>query len=540
MYAQVLPVDTLMRNGQRSNRINIAYMGDGYQTAELRTFHINAVTINNRLFSQSPYVEYRNFFNSFSINVPSTESGAIHPHTAPDCPPLATQPIDSPATYFQSTFDFFSIHRLLVPLNNAGVINVLASNVPDYDQAFVVVNSPFYGGSGGSYATASTDASSAEVAIHELGHSFGGLADEYWAGDFYAAERPNMTANNDPATVKWKNWLGLNGIGIYLVGTTGGGMPWYRPHQSCKMQLLGQPFCSVCAEKIIDRIHELVNMVDSITPVSTSFTLSNTDPVDFAIAAVQNTPSAIGIKWYLNSSATPFATDVTNVTIPFNSFNTGNNTIKAEVTDSTILSKTYLPDAGYINSITWNVTRPAVVPVILKSFAGKVSNQAGLLIWEVETPDDLESFELEKSKDGVSFSSVAVINGQLQKKSYTYSDPALLGRYTYYRLKMILKNGSYLYSAVIRLQNNAFDKFNYKVYQQAETKRYHLSVNLADAQKISMQITDANGRRMMRKDFGNVETQLDFDFNLAGKPAGIYYMTLNIDNKNYPIQLMAR
>src|SRR4026209_490219 len=90
-YCQVFPVDTLMLNGQRNNRINIAYLAEGYQSGELDTFYINAGTIDSALFSQTPYLEYKNFFNSFSINVPSTESGAIHPHTAPDCPPLATQ-----------------------------------------------------------------------------------------------------------------------------------------------------------------------------------------------------------------------------------------------------------------------------------------------------------------------------------------------------------------------------------------------------------------------------------------------------------------
>ncbi len=538
-YAQVFPVDTLMRNGQRINRINIAYLADGYKSSELGTFSTNAATINNALFVQTPYIEYKDFFNSFSIKVPSSESGATHPHTAPDCPSLTVQPIDSPSTYFQSTFDVFSIHRLLVPQNNAGVISVLASNLPDYDLAFIVVNSPFYGGSGGAYATASTEANSAEVAIHELGHSFGGLADEYWAGDFYAAEKPNMTADNNPATVKWKNWIGINGIGIYLVGTTAGGTPWYRPHQSCKMQFLGQPFCSVCTEALIDRIHQLVNMADSIFPSSASFTLTNNDPVDFSIRAVQNNPSTIGIKWYLNGSATPFAVNQFNVTVLFDSLNNGSNIVKAEVIDSTGLSKSYLPGVGYINSVTWNVSKPVVLPVTLKAFTGKVNNQTGLLSWQTDAPGDVKSFQLEKSKDGISFSPLASINGQSQNSEYKYTDPRLFIQYSYYRLKVIQKNGSSFYSAVIRLQN-AFDKFYYKVYQQSDAKKYHLSIGLSGAQKVSMQISDAIGRRLLAKDFGNIQTQLDYDFNLAGKPAGIYYMNLDINDSNYTIQLIAK
>lgn len=537
-YNQVFPVDTLMRNGTRSNRINIAYLADGYQAAELNTFFTNASAINNQLFSQSPFMEYKNFFNSFSVRVPSIQSGAAHPHTASDCPPLTTQPITAPVTFFQSSFDQFFIHRLLVPLNPGAINSVLASNLPDYDQAFVVVNSPFYGGSGGAYATASTEANSAEVAIHEIGHSFAGLADEYWAGDFYAAEKPNMTAINNPDSIKWKNWLGINGIGIYPVGTTAGGISWYRPHQNCKMQALGQPFCSVCKEALTDRIHELVNMADNILPVATSFTLGNTDPVSFSLSAVQNNPSTISVRWYLNGSATPFATDQFDVTLTFTSFNTGNNTVRAEIIDNTDLSKSYLPGVGYINNLTWNVINPGTLPVHLKVFSGKVNNYRGILNWEIETPGDLKNFELEKSSNGVAFSTLASINGVVQQSKYTYTDPDLLVPYSYYRLKVKEKNGTAFYSPVIRLQN-AFDKFYYKVYQQSDAKRYHLSVRLLQPQSVSMQLTDGTGKIIVRKDFGRIDSQLEYDFNLAGKSAGIYYMVLNMDNKVYTTQLLA-
>ena len=162
--SQVFPVDTLMRNGERTNRINFVYLSDGYQSGELSTYITDATAINNALFLTTPFKEYKNYFNSYAVKVPSTESGAKHPGTALDEASSGGQPVIDPNNYFQSTFDFFSIHRLLVPQDNAGVYNVLASNLPDYDQPFVVVNSAYYGGSGGSVATASSDPSSAEVA----------------------------------------------------------------------------------------------------------------------------------------------------------------------------------------------------------------------------------------------------------------------------------------------------------------------------------------------------------------------------------------
>jgi hypothetical protein len=79
--------------------------------------------------------------------------------------------------YFGSAFDSYNIHRLLVPTKTFAINNVLATNVPNYDQVVILVNSPYYGGSGGQFATSSTHTSANEIAIHEIGHSFVGLID---------------------------------------------------------------------------------------------------------------------------------------------------------------------------------------------------------------------------------------------------------------------------------------------------------------------------------------------------------------------------
>ncbi|MEP7109669.1 MAG: M64 family metallopeptidase [Ferruginibacter sp.] len=537
--SQTYPVDTLMRNGERGNRINLVYLSDGYQAAQLPTYITNATTINDAFFAQSPFVQYKDYFNSYAIRVPSVDSGAKHPGTASDESSSGGQPVANPDNNFQSTFDFFSIHRLLVPLNSAGINNALASNLPDYTQAFIVVNSPYYGGSGGSYATASADGSSAEVAIHEIGHSFASLADEYWAGDSYAGEKANMTATSNPRTVKWKSWVGINDIGVYAYGTSGTPANWYRPHQTCKMQYLGYPFCSVCTERFIDVFHQRVNMIDARTPLATSFTLSNTNPVDFSIKAVQTNPSTIGINWYLNGSTTPFTTDQFSVTLPFASFNNGDNTVRAEVIDNTSLSKSYLPGIGYLNNLTWTVNRPIALPIHLLSFSGRVNNNTALLNWDIDSPGDLQSFGLEKSRDGIHFTRLSSITGQALKRSYSYADEKLFAPYTFYRLNIVEKSGSSYYSNIIRLQN-AFDKHYYKVYQDAAIHKYHLSVGITEPGKVSFKVTDLQGRLVLKKDLGRVEKQLDYDFDLIGKAAGIYFMTLHFKDYNHTIQLVAK
>ena len=54
-----------------------------------------------------------------------------------------------------------------------------------------------------------------EITVHEIGHSFVGLIDEYYGGDQFSAEGINMTAETDPSQVRWKNWIGYDEVGVY-------------------------------------------------------------------------------------------------------------------------------------------------------------------------------------------------------------------------------------------------------------------------------------------------------------------------------------
>lgn len=533
--AQIFPVDTLMRNGNRANRINLVYLSDGYQSAELTKFISNAASMNNAIFSQTPFLQYKNFFNAFTVKVPSVDSAASHPGTATDESTSGGQPVKTVNTYFQSTFDFASIHRLLVAQSTTRINSVLASNVPDYDQAFVIVNSPYYGGSGGSVATSSINIQSSEVAIHEIGHSFAGLADEYWAGPQYAAEKPNMTQNNNPATVKWKDWYGRNGIGIFAHGTTAPLSTWYKPHPSCKMQFLGVPFCSVCSEAIVTRIHSLTNMIDSVSPAA-SLTLTNNDSVKFSVKPVRIQP-AQQVFWRINGTSFPAPATDTSITVPYAAFNFANQAnaaVSVEIRDVTGLT-----NGAFIEQFTWTVTN-AVLPVHITNFSGKINNGSAMLDWNVENIEDALFFELEKSNDGVSFSKLAIVTPLPGIKKYTYSDQRVLLNPSFYRLKITEKNNTIHYSSVIQLQNLS-DKFYYKVYQNADLHLYHLRCAFADDNKnVSVNVFNINGLLVFKKDFGRVSRQLDYDIDLSNKPAGIYFLNITINNQVYTTQLIAR
>ena len=362
--AQTFEVQSIYNSGPDANRINLVILSDGYQASELGTFIIDANNFTNALFAESPYLEYKNYFNVYAIKVPSSQSGASHPGTATDVtePQIPVAVVDN---YFGSTFDYGSIHRLLVPIKFSAINAVLANNFPAYDQIIVLVNSQEYGGSGGNnIATSSMHPAANQIAIHELGHSFGNLRDEYWAGNQYATESGvNMTQQTNPALVKWANWMGDNGIGIYQHCCGGNSSSWYRPHQNCKMRALGDDFCSVCKEGTIEKIHALVSPIDSFSPVETSIAVGPGGNLNFSLDLVQTLPnSTLSTNWTLNGVM--YNTNATSVPLTASNLVDGNNSLLVVVQDNTPMLRVNNHAAIHIYTVQWTINYDATMGVI--------------------------------------------------------------------------------------------------------------------------------------------------------------------------------
>lgn len=353
-YTQVFDVQTIKSSGDDDKRINLVILGDGYLVGELAQFEIDATAFMDDLFSQEPYASYENYFNVHIVKVISNESGASHPGTASDepGPPDPVIPVSTVNNFFGTAYDSFGIHRLLYTANTALISSVLADNFPTYDQAMILVNAPYYGGSGGEFPIASTGVAAGEIAIHELGHSFVDLNDEYYPGDGLAAESINMTQDNNPATVKWKNWVGTNSVNIFPYGTSGTPSTWYRPHQTCKMRFLGFDFCAVCAEGTIEKIHDLVSPIDSFTPTSTAIN-SPAFPLDFQLNLIQTIPNTLENSWTLNSSN--FETNMDAISIQENDLNVGTNNLTVVVHDATALLDVDNHDTTHFYTVSWTI-----------------------------------------------------------------------------------------------------------------------------------------------------------------------------------------
>jgi len=283
--AEVVP---LRSAGSPANRLDLLIVGEGYTAAQRDGFLAGAAVLAEEFLAAAPWAEYAAFVNAAALFVPSPEEGADHPPFRADCaagdPTCCADPAarDDPragrwaATAFGAGYCTLGIHRLLTV--DVPAVLVAAAAAPDWDVLLVLVNDPVYGGSGGQLAVASTDPRAPEIALHELGHSFALLADEYASPypGFPACSdlagpapcEPNVTDVIERDALKWTAWvlpdtplptpasdpayagaLGLFEGARYLDA----GM--FRPRLSCLMRQLGVSPCEVCREAFVGRLY---------------------------------------------------------------------------------------------------------------------------------------------------------------------------------------------------------------------------------------------------------------------------------------------
>jgi hypothetical protein len=367
--AQKFDIETLKFSGNNDKYLNILVLGDGYTAVEQTKFIADSKKVIDHLFSQAPWKNYSNFFNVYAIKVISTQSGVNHPKIANDC---GSEPSYTNNPYLGSTFDEAGIHRLIVPKNYALIYDVINANFSSqYAQVLIVANSSAYGGSGGEFATSTTEANSPEVVAHEMGHSFAGLADEYHAGDDYYSEKSNMTKTSDPSLVKWKNWVGTNAVGVNKYGNSGLSASWYKPHTNCKMQLLGPNYCSVCIQAIIETIHSKTNPIVSYTPTNAATIASANQYLDFNLTELMKPISnTLNIKWKLDN--TIVGDNVDFVQIDQNTLSNGLHNLVVTVTDDSSLLKVDNHATTHLSTVNWTINK-SNLGVKLNSIENKIA-----------------------------------------------------------------------------------------------------------------------------------------------------------------------
>lgn len=257
--------EKLYGNLSPNKAVDVVFLAEGYTKKEMKQFKKEAQSLVDFMFKSKPFDQVQSQFNIWLVFSISQESGTDIPGED-----IWKQ------TLFDSHFYTFGSERYLTS-QSIKKIHDVASLAP-YDQVYVLVNSEKYGGGGifNYYNLTSTrNPLSPWVFIHEFGHGFAGLADEYFDGstafnDMYDLKhepwRENISTLADidkkwkdkvekgvpiptPSTNEYKDKVGFFEGGGYVAKGI------YRPYQECEMKALQKGFCPICADAIIKMVN---------------------------------------------------------------------------------------------------------------------------------------------------------------------------------------------------------------------------------------------------------------------------------------------
>lgn len=264
--SHISPYKYLLKSGDSETCIDVAILAEGYQPKETEQFYADAQVACESLFEHEPFKSMKNRFNIIAVATPSADSGVSIPHKN-----------EWRQTAFGSHFDTFYSKRYLTTCRVKSIHDAL-SGVP-YEHIIILANTEQYGGGGiyNSYTlTTAHHPLFRPVVVHEFGHSFGGLADEYFyendvMSDTYPLDvepwEQNITTQTNFDS-KWKDMLKKgtpNPTPVklshqYPIGVFQGGgysaKGIYRPANNCRMRTNEHPvFCPVCQralQRLID------------------------------------------------------------------------------------------------------------------------------------------------------------------------------------------------------------------------------------------------------------------------------------------------
>jgi hypothetical protein len=197
------PLIEIQKSGPPASKVDFLILGDGYTAREVKKFEADARRLMEILFATSPFKERRRDFNVWALCPAAAESGISRPSTGVH----RHSPVGA-------TYDAFGSERYVLTFDNRAFRNV--AQFAPYEFVEIITNSRTYGGGGifGLYSTVAADSAQAPyIFVHEFGHHFAGLADEYYTSPVaYAPStvrtepwEPNVTALLDPKNLKWRD-----------------------------------------------------------------------------------------------------------------------------------------------------------------------------------------------------------------------------------------------------------------------------------------------------------------------------------------------
>lgn len=378
LATEIPTISPLIVNGPSSNRVNIVFLSEAYVASQRETYFNDVKIAVDELFSRSPFREYKTSFNVSVVWVASNDSLLA-----------VVKRGEETRTYFGQwgglnvdiikvdnvSRSFFGKNDPLVAVllrNDDRVSNgasqpsgISLIGIEDINTGLIRHDS-FYQES---FYTSSV--------VHELGHAFVGLADEYSGlvamkpsttdmslGWPFRETPPNVTTETDPKLIRWRHWINsgvpiptptssdyadkiglFEGAGMYVSGL-------YKPKQVCTMGRYSRgsevmpPFCEICREAIVKAIYKYVNptaeFASDVGENTTVFSINPPEPTDHSLS----------IQWKVDGNVA--ATNVVNFPATDTEIGYGRHKLSVTVVDSTSFVR-YDPDKLLVKSKEWEV-----------------------------------------------------------------------------------------------------------------------------------------------------------------------------------------
>ncbi len=334
------PFEKIQETGPDEQRIVWVIMGDGYTAGEMEKFKADVEKALSGFFAVAPWKNRRGAFNIYRVDVVSNESGADH---------LEHNPPTLVDTALGAAYGCYGYDRLICV--DDGTATAIAASVAAYDVVLVIVNDPTYGGSGGLVTVASTHYLTGDLVLHEFGHTFGLLADEYeepYPGYPEGDWEPNVSYayDFDRNQIKWRAWIetttplptpensGYGDVAGMFEGARYKSTGIYRPQEQCMMRMLGNPFCAICREAQALRIYTLAGILDGADPAPSS-TIPYT--ADLTVEVRYLPCEALSVIFTLNGTPLDGFSCLSGVctqSVPAHRLTPGSNTLSARIADT--------------------------------------------------------------------------------------------------------------------------------------------------------------------------------------------------------------
>jgi hypothetical protein len=238
-----------------------------------------------------------------------------------------------------------------------------------------------------------------------------------------------------------------------------------------------------------------------------------------------------------NSGSYPYPSSSGNFTVPVSA--TTGTTLRMRVINEVgtmygfnISSGCYSPTYGQTEDYPVYIAT-STLPVVLNYFKGDLFDNTIRLSWKTSSENNTETFDLERSYNGIDYTSISktTASGNMIGSTYTYDDNTYTGTVMYYRLKQIDKSGSYKYSDVVTIKKESALERTVVIKNNPFREKFSIAITTPEPSKVLVNLTDVTGKLVYTKTINKLAGSVIVEPETSKLSAGVYMIQVNINGK---------